>query len=155
MDTTRFRNEITARVTLLHNQLTVAAVMSLIVLLAFLWLVGTGKEIWLLLGVVPIFAALTFNYQANQITMEAMARYLVVSGSDDKGWEEYWGNYKLKIRLASVIKTTALILPQLVILVWLSFFVELNQPQLLILAFNWLLGVLILINFRYKLPSKS
>jgi hypothetical protein len=87
--------------------------------------------------------------------MEALAGYLIASGTDDKGWEEYWGNYKLKIRLASVIKTTALILPQLVILVWLTFYVELTQTQLLILAFNWLLGALVLVNFRYKLPSKS
>lgn len=155
MDTTRFRHEITARVTTLHNQLSLAAVMSLVVLLAFLWLTGTGKETWLLLGAIPIFAALTFNYQANQITMEAMAKYLVSSGSEDRGWEGFWGDFKLKIRLASVIKTTALILPQLVMLVWLSFYVDLTQPQLLILAFDWLLGVLILVNFRYKLPSQS
>jgi hypothetical protein len=155
MDTTQFRNEITGRVVVLHNQLTVAAVMALVVLLAFLWLEDTGKETWLLLGSAPIFAALTFNYQSNQITMEAMAKYLMTTEYQDKEWERYWENYKLGIRFSSVMKTMALILPQIVILIWLSFFVNLTQPQVLLVVFDWLLGVLVLLNFRYKLPTRA
>ncbi len=155
MDTLRFRGEITGRVTVLHNQLTAASCLSFLLILAIIWL-NQSQQVelvpWLLLGIQPVFAALAFNYQANQITMEALAKYLITSESQDKVWESVWDNYKKNIRLASVLKTTGLILPQILILAWLTINCsELNQLQKLVLAFDWLMGLLVLINFRFKI----
>jgi len=155
METKELRSEITARVVMLHNQLNIASVLFFFLLLAVIFLASQNNtELinWLLLGSFVVFASLTFNYQANQMTMEAVAKYLLkIPQKEASGWEDFYNDYKKRVRMISVAKVSALILPQILILIWLIIILkDLSQPQILLLALDGLLGLAVILNFKYK-----
>lgn len=103
----QLKNEIAVRVRLLHLFILVAVLLSFTSLLFVFVMIYADFElnkIILFLLLLPIiFALLTFNYQANQMTLEGLAGYI---GYELKNkmpkelkteiikWDEYYGQYK-------------------------------------------------------------
>ena len=151
------RQEITERIGVLHGQLNIAAVL-LFILVVIIWVFGVngGTTLnWLLLESFIPFICLAFNYQANQMTMEAVARYideqLVPKMDGGFGWGKFWSDYKARVRLISFTKVLALILPIVSIFVWsILAWGDLTQPQKIVAVFNALLFFIGVVNFRYK-----
>jgi|SRR3989344_75313 len=151
MDTTledlrNMRAEVLERARALHQMINLAVGLGAGLLTAAFWL----KEILnpdtyeLFVLLIPvIFAGLTFNYQANQMTMEAVSSYV---RSISPGWEEYYDTHKQKVQLTSFLKILPLLLPQLIPLFFL--------PSRMTHPFFWwtdiILLSLVIFNFRYK-----
>lgn len=156
------RKEIDSRAKLIHQLLALAAIFWLVLLIFgyYFYLKGTDTlkmETFILL--IPIiFSGLTFNYQANQFSLEAVAHYLRDQSQDKElaaGWENYYGQAKRSVELLSFLKTLPLLLPQLLPLIviinhlgWSSDF--LSQ---FLTVFDLLLFILVIFNFRYKLKK--
>lgn len=153
------RAEITARVRLLHLLLAWSA--GLIFVSAIfgyqLYLIGAdAKQIETFLLFLPIiFSCLTFNYQANQMTLEAVAYYLrdrTPSRDMAADWERHFGELKRSVQLISFLKILPLLLPQLLPIIFL---IRNGWPteflDSILISLDLALLLLILFNFRYKL----
>lgn len=159
------RSEIVARVKLLHLFLLVAILFNLtFLLMAFtMFIVGvSGKQIIDLLLFVPIiFALLTFNYQANQMTFEGAAGFLnsdlrkklpAQIQKDFDAWDIFYGARKKKYQLTSFLKVLPLLLPMTIPLwLYLYDFSIMAYPTNLLFWFDMILFGLVIFNFRYKL----
>ncbi|OGD61209.1 hypothetical protein A3A71_01265 [Candidatus Berkelbacteria bacterium RIFCSPLOWO2_01_FULL_50_28] len=139
--------EIVERVKILHGLITLAVILMTVFLISGVFLFGrltTEGFSWYLLLIPVVFACLTFNYQANQMTMEAVAGY---ARSVYSGWDKYYGSHKQRYQLTSFLKVLPLLLPLLI-----PFFVA---PEILSLQIlRWVdlaLLALVIFNFRYKL----
>ena len=86
------------------------------------------------------------------MTMEAAAKYLnKIPQAEASGWETFYNNYKKKVRMISVTKVSALILPQILILAWLVvIYKDLSQVQTLLLLLDGIFGIAVILNFKYK-----
>ncbi len=151
------RQEVVVRVFILHLLLAIASAFCVLVGITLIWLNAFKVDpslITLFIATVPLpFAFLTFNYQANQMTLEAVARYSqALETTKNSGWDHYYGQYKVWVRLTSFLKVVPLLVPIVATLIYLlphSF--SSNQP--IIAALWWadlLLALLITYNFRYK-----
>ncbi len=151
----QLRQEIVARVTLLHQLLALASLSTLVVLLCVVWLIGYGftqSAVWLGLAYPFVSATIAFNYQANQMTMESVARYVQGNLDTYVGWDRSYGEAKLPHMLTSFLKIMSLLIPHLAAL---GIFVGVNDLSFYQLVLAWLnIGVLLVLvfNFRYKLP---
>ena len=117
------RAEVRERALFLHNSLNLG------VLLGF-----AGATVWVLLNAVHVsptlrytfllllpivFATLTFNYQANQMTLEAVAgfsdrlRKSPEFKTPGESWDEAYGNRKRSVELTSFLKVLPLLIPLL------------------------------------------
>jgi len=162
------RREILERVKILHALITMGVILSFISLLFYFLILSFGapaSTITLYLLFLPlVFGGLTFNYQANQMTLEAVATYLnrglkpqidQMANRPALEWENYYTRHKFTYQLISFLKVLPLLLPMLlpVILIiqqgglptetlplWLSL---LDLAFLLLIAFN----------FRYKISK--
>ncbi len=159
-----FRQEILERVKFLHQLLSLATVLWGAFFIVGIFLVWQGISRELLttyMLVIPIiFSILTYNYQANQMTMEAVARYLYfhlkpaikTPTFQIKSWDEDYASEKYKYRLISFLKVSPLLLPQslpFIVLIWLG-----QLPSGSLNFSLWLFGLLLfgltIFNFRYK-----
>ncbi len=144
----KLRQEITERVKILHQIINLAILLIVFALCFIVFLYqqkATEEQIGLFILLQPvIFAFLTFNYQANQMTLEGLAKYL-----KEEGWESFYGQYKKGRRLTSFLKVLPLVAPQFVPLAIWPFFVGFYQFYWLIII-DLVLFLLVLINFRYK-----
>lgn len=146
-DLRNMRAEVLGRASALHQMINLAVVLGTGLLVMSFWLkeaiAPESFELFILL--IPIiFAGLTFNYQANQMTMEAVSGYV---RSISPGWEEYYGSHKQKVQLTSFLKILPLLLPQLIPFFLVSS--RISQP------FFWWVDIillsLVIFNFRYKI----
>ena len=159
------RGEVTQRVKLLHLFILVGVLLNVVFLLMVfsLYLGGTPNEkiILLLLFIPIIFALLTFNYQANQMTLEGAAGYIShelsqkLNSEDKKSfdqWDVYYGNYKKGFQLTSVLKVIPLLLP-MTLPIWIDLFFRsyVHYPVDLLMYFDFALFAFVIFNFRYKL----
>lgn len=152
-ETTGLRQEILERLRLLHNILTAASYLIVALLIAgfFLYaLVGTTLTVWYLLLWPLVFAPLTFNYQANQMTMEAVSAYLK-SKEAGHGWETFYGAYKQRVQLTSFLKVLPLLVPQLVPIVLWGAGTTFTAGQQILALVDGVLFLLVVVNFRYKI----
>lgn len=145
-DLRNMRHEILERAKALHQMIDLAVGLGAVFLITSFWLKTNIRpenfEVYILL--IPIvFAGLTFNYQANQMTMEAVARYVMTISP---GWDEYYASHKRKVQLTSFLKVLPLLLPQLLPL----FFYTSRVTQPLLWWVDMVLLLLVLFNFRYK-----
>lgn len=159
------RTEIAQRVKLLHQFLLVADIFILTFLFMSFAMISSGvsqKNVILLLCFAPIvFSLLTFNYQANQMTLEGIAGYInhqlrkKLAFKDKKDldeWDVFYGEYKRKFQLTSFLKTMPLVLP-MTLPIWIYIYDPslITYPLNLLIYFDLLLFVLVIFNFRYKI----
>lgn len=159
------RGEVNQRLKLLHQFILVAVLLNVVFLLMTfaLYLGGIRPEIIILfLLFVPfIFALLTFNYQANQMTMEGAAGYVGHELKDqipeeDKekfdGWDVFYDKHKRKYQLISFLKVMALVLPMtLPIIIDIFYRNYVNFPADILMYFDMALFAFVIFSFRYKL----
>lgn len=150
---TNLRQEILERVRSLHGLITVATYLSVFLLVAAFFLITLLPVVtfnWYLLLVPLVFITLTFNYQANQMTMEAVGAYLR-SKEEGGGWETFYERYKKRAQLTSFLKILPLLVPQLIPIVLWSLAVPLTDNQQVLASVDVALFFLVIANFRYKL----
>lgn len=152
---TSIRQEIIQRAVLLHQILLWAAILIFIViavLALLLSLDSNANYLQLFLLTAPIaFACLTFNYQANQMTLEGLSYYLT-DHDPHTGWDGYYAKHKRKNEAVSFLKVLPLLLPQLLpILYFCCFNNGASSGFNLIAIFDLFLFLLVILNFRYKL----
>lgn len=139
--------EIVERVKILHGLIALAVILMAVFLIGGVFLfgqLGTERFSWYLLLIPVVFACLTFNYQANQMTMEAVASY---AQNIHSGWHNYYGSHKRSYQLTSFLKVLPLLLPLLI-----PFIVDPVSANAQILRFfDFALLALVIFNFRYKL----
>lgn len=153
----QMRSEILARATMHHNQLTQAVVLQLLCVGVVVWLAFQQAdwqviELFLLLAS-AVFTLLTFNYQANQCTMESVAKYLDHQyGKVGLEWERFFAKEKARNQMVSFGKAFPLVWPQFVpIVIWRVNGWPVSQLQSALLVVNIILLVWSLVNFKYKL----
>lgn len=159
------RVEVARRAQLLHLFILVAVLFNLTILFMIFALVISGATsyelITFLLFVPIVFALLTFNYQANQMTLEGIAGYVSadlrkkLSKEDQKdfdGWDVFYGAYKKKYQLISFMKVVPLLLP-MTLPIWLMLFYPntIIYPLNILSYFDLALFAFIIYNFRYKI----
>lgn len=150
------RQEIIARAKLLHQIINLGIILLAAFSISITWLAGQKIESNLiehLLLLIPIvYAGLIFNYQANQMTLEALAQYLKEKYRYNE-WDKFYGRYKIDNRLTSFSKVIPLLLPLftplLVILLKNGLPTDILGLDLLVL--DLILLVPVVLNFRYKL----
>lgn len=159
------RGEVNQRVKLLHLFILVACFFNLAFLFMVFAMFASGVEksqIVLLLLFAPIvFALLTFNYQANQMTLEGVAGFVnhelrkKLSSKDQKNfdqWDSYYGGYKKNYQLTSFLKVLPLLLPMtLPILIFIFAGSYIFYPTNLLAYFDLALFGFVIFNFRYKI----
>ncbi len=159
------QREILERAKILHSIINLAIsflFVSLIVFFVFkLFLVSKETIQWYLLSLPPIFAFLSFNYQANGLTLEIALRYTQYLFENDlrdiEDWRPYYIERKAKGKLVAFSKTLPLLLPQFIPIVMLVFrqitFSNFSMQALFVA--DTLLLLLTVVNFRYKLTYKG
>ena len=149
------REEIVARIKLLHQIILTASFLGALFLIGGAWLVSVSKAglVFYLLVIPIIFAGVVFNYQDNQRTLEATARYIEEELRPKLGglaWERYLAAHKKRFQVSSAFKLFALLAPFILpIIVMLHY--ELNPAQSVLAWIDLLLLLVILVNFQYKL----
>lgn len=162
----QIKEELSDRAIMLHHLILLGIVIWSVFLLSmflFIHLKLSSELLLSFLFLIPVvFAGLTFNYQANQMTLEALAAYIneelkdqIRSKAGDRtiGWDEYYGRYKKDYQLTSFLKVTPFLLP-----FFIPTFAVLVVDGLpeniwlqLLYWFDWFLFLLAIINFRYKI----
>lgn len=154
------RKEVHLRVKMLHQMITLSVILifTSVIILVAMRAYNTNWEVTrLFLLLVPlVFATLTYNYQANQMTMEAVARFadqIRNSKFKEESWDNYYGKHKLGVQLISFMKVIPLLLPQILPIVLFFTDQQLSQiPLYFILAvIDLALFAVAIFNFRYKL----
>ena len=147
------RQEILERVRGLHGILTVSSYLTTAFLIAgFILVAFTPVTLmyWYALLAPLVFVTLTFNYQANQMTMEAVGAYLR-SKEQDSGWETFYGHHKKRVQLTSFLKIMPLVIPQVIPVILLIVNAPLTESQAVLASVDTALFLLVAANFRYKL----
>lgn len=150
---TNLRQEILERVKGLHGLITTGTYLSAFFLVAGFFLstlLPTVTFNWYILTLPLVFALLTFNYQANQMTMEAVGAYLRQKESSE-GWETFYDRYKKGVQLTSFLKILPLLVPQLLPIILWATNASLEPNQQLLASADLVLFLLVIANFRYKL----
>lgn len=155
------REEIIVRMKFLHWTLSLSVVLQIILLIAGYFLYIRGQNIILYLLLAPIFLNfLTFNYQSNQMTMEAAAKYIHESlkpkvekiiKEEIWEWEKYFANHKGYYRFEAFFKILPLLSPNLIPLAIIIKRVPLDPWEVVLLIFDLALMLFVIENFRYKL----
>lgn len=152
----QLRQEILARATMHHEQLVYAVVIQFVSLMFLVWLnhhqVNWASTELFLLALPMVFAGLTYNYQANQCTLESAAKYLHHQyNSVGLKWDEFFGSQKSKQHLVSFSKALPLIWPQFVpIVIWIVFGWPTGRLSSALMTVDLILLIVTLLNFRYK-----
>lgn len=142
----QLRHEIAVRVQLLHWLIALSSILSVAAIIAAFYL----RLNHLFLLVLPlVFSGITFNYQANQMTMEAVAVYLQNKYNDHLAWDKAYGEAKVPQRLTSFLKTIPLHLPMLIPFILFAT----NRVPRALTPLAWIdiaIFALVIYNFRYK-----
>lgn len=149
---TNLRLEIVERAKLLHQTINLAVILSVVLLVSgfFLQSFLTPEQFTWYLAFTPlVFALLTFNYQSNQMTLEAVAAYVNAGKSSDE-WDDAYIKHKRRVVLTSFLKVWPLLIPQLLPLVLLVYGYPLTTGQTHLLILDIVFLALGLINFYYK-----
>lgn len=156
------RKEIDSRLKILHYLILLASIFWLILIIVgvFINQIYSTNILYDFFLLIPlIFTGLTLNYQDNQRTLEATARYLEYNlkpklqkiwGKDILEWERWYASQKKKYQFSSIYKLFALLTP-LFIPIILLIFATLNRFQISLAITDTLLLIIIIVNFRYKL----
>lgn len=155
------RVEVSQRIKILHQTINLAILILFIFILVFIYLVIFAKldfeiVLALLLFVPPVFSLVTYNYQANQMTLEAVARFSdmkykrELNSKSELSWDDFYGKYKKPNRLTSFLKVMPLLLPQIIPILYYGSEKSWSGLDLLF-WFDLALFFICLINFRYKL----
>lgn len=159
------RGEVIQRVKLLHLFILVAVFFDLVFLFMTFALIASevsfDQVILFLLFAPVIFTLLTFNYQANQMTLEGAAGYI---GHELKSelpkeqqmefdnWDIYYDRRKRKYQLTSFLKVMPFLTPMTIPL-WVYLFYPNYSiyPHGLMMVVDAVLFLLVIFNFRYKI----
>ena len=156
------RQEINTRLKILHQQIVVASVFWVVLIVTGIFLsqvYPTGILYNFLLLIPLIFVGLTFNYQDNQRTLETTARYREenlkpklqkVWGQEVFEWEKWFTEQKKRYQFSSSYKLFALLTPFILPMI-LLFFAVLDGFQFILAITDLIFLIIIIINFRYKL----
>jgi hypothetical protein len=156
------RKEVDSRLTILHQLIALASIFWVVLLITgILFLVYFPTQLVnLFLLIIPlIFTGLTFNYQDNQRTLEATARYIEenlkpklkeIDSEEVLGWEQWFVKHKKNYQFSSSYKLFALLIP-FIIPILLLILSPLTGLQLILAIVNLFFLVVIIANFRYKL----
>lgn len=152
------RQEVLERVRILHGTLNLLAVLEAILAVILISAVSyDGNPIaWRLFLICPLLlVGLVFNYQANQMALEAaaIASDKIRRTEPGKSWDEHYGHHKTRVRLTSFLKIWPILVLPVPVIVYL-FTWEFYDPVngILVIA-NIAVAALVLINFRYKILS--
>lgn len=156
------RQEVTARALLLHQLLGLLTILEMLIVIISFYFINQRQ--WslvytLLLASPIVLAGLTFNYQANQMTLEAVANYsalLVEPDSKTIAWDTTYGKIKRNYQLISFLKIWPIIVLHLspLLLIIGSPSVFKSPINLVLFVCNVVVGLLVLFNFRYKIERK-
>lgn len=159
---TALRQEIITRIKFLH-QILAASVLMQVALLMFGYILYLREvELTLYLLLVPILCNfLTFNYQSNQMSLEAISKYIheslsprvqkAVKKESVLEWDKYFSVHKGHYKFEAFFKVMPLIFPNLMPFVPLFVSRPLTGWEITLLTFDFLLLVIMVENFRYKL----
>ncbi len=156
------RKEIVARVQFMHQTINFSIFLQTILLTVGYFLYLRGYDIILFVLFVPIFLNfLTFNYQSNQMSLEAIAKYIHESLNERAKtaakedvvweWERYFANHKAYYRFEAFFKVLPLIFPNIIPVALLVMRISLDPWELVLLIFDFVLLLIMIENFRYKL----
>ena len=156
------RSEVRERARFLHTALSLGVILEATAAVGWAGLVlfhaSTSLQHTFLLLQPVIFATLAFNYQANQMTLEAVAGFSdrLRSVPDFKvetaSWDQAYGTHKRGYELTSFLKIMSLMLPLLLPFVVIG--LKGGFPQGgngVLCAVDVALFLLVVANFRYKI----
>jgi len=151
------RLEIVERVKILHSLITTSIIIGLVGLVIAMLLLGNAEILSIfLLFLAMIFPLLAFNYQANQMTLEGIAKYLNTDYREhqvDKnalGWDDFYGQLKKTRRLTSFLKVLPFFLPLVIPIYLLAIGSAQTGWPLALAIIDLVLYALAIYNFRYK-----
>ncbi|HSX42255.1 MAG TPA: hypothetical protein VLE93_02795 [Candidatus Saccharimonadales bacterium] len=152
------RGEITARAKTAHDVLNVATVLSFLAVAVGFVAQWFGELQTFLLFLPVVFGFLTFNYQTNQWTLFALARYLRDQSSSKSmavGWENYVVAERAKSHhLLSFLALLPLILPLLLpLFVWWLYGDSASTLDTALTTIDLIILALAIFNFRYLLKK--
>jgi hypothetical protein len=154
---TALRAEVTERVKMLHLMLTTAVLLQMVALIVYFIIVDIDA-LRFALTIPIIFAVLTFNYQANQMTLEQVAGYSdhlrrQLAGDASGSWDEAYGKLKKKYKLTSFLKVWPLLAPMILPFIFLLSYGGLTPDSIgnTLIIVDVLLFLMVIVNFRYKL----
>ena len=156
------RKEIVARVQFMHQTLNLSVILQIALFVIGYYLYLNGYDIVLFILLAPVFLNfLTFNYQSNQMTLEAISKYIheslnsrtkdSTSSRDALEWDRYFADHKAHYKFEAFFKVMPLIFPNVIPLALLVLQIPLNPWELTLLIFDLVLLLIIAENFRYKL----
>lgn len=157
------RREVIERAGALHRLIALASTLAFVALIVasiLQALHATQEQLWTyLLFLPPIFAGIAFNYQANQMTLEAVAmfsdRLRTQLGGNSMSWDGFYGRWKKAVQLTSFLKTLPLLMPLVIPFYALSLPWIKHEPQLMwLMIVDILLALLVIVNFYYKALRK-
>ncbi len=144
------RNEVIARIKILHHQISLAVTLSFLFIFGFLIFYTNQEALIIYLLTLPVvFYLLTFNYQANQMTMETVARYLRTKHKSQ--WEKFYVEHKKGIRISSFLKVLPFFFTPIFCLIYLPIVANLSRTENIFYILDWVLLALVIYNFKYKL----
>lgn len=162
----QMRSEIVARIKVLHSILLWSSMLlgASVIFAVYLSSVNASQTLIItyILSLPIVFSLIGFNYQANQMTMESVARYLKHHIETEEpeaeflSWEMFYASQKSKYELVSFLKVVPILMPQLLPIAVIVFLGELPNLvfQQWLIAIDLALFVLLIFDFRYKIPSK-
>lgn len=155
------RQEMISRIKFLHQTLSISVILQIALLAFGYYLSMQGKNMVLYLLLIPVLMNfLTFNYQSNQMSLEAIAKYIHESlrprikeefKKDTWQWEQYFSNHKARYKYEAFLKILPLLLPNVIPIVILIKQMPLDWWGIVILAVDFLLLLIMVAGFRYKL----
>lgn len=155
------RQEALERIKFLHYTLNLSIILQIVLLFFGYYLYIKGQDIVLYALLAPIFLNfLTFNYQSNQMSLEAIIKYIhnslapqvKKSGNENSlEWDRYFANHKRYYKFEAFFKVLPIFFPNLVPFIILFLGARLDLWKIFLLIFDFLLLIFIIENFRYKL----
>ncbi|TSC97115.1 MAG: hypothetical protein CEN88_169 [Candidatus Berkelbacteria bacterium Licking1014_2] len=155
------RREMISRIKFLHQTLSFSIILQIALLMFGYYLSIQGKDIVLYLLLIPVLMNfLTFNYQSNQMSLEAIGKYIHEAlrpqikkefKKDVWQWEQYFSNHKSFYKYEAWLKILPLLLPNVIPIIILIEQMPLDWRGIVILIFDFLLLLIVAANFRYKL----
>ena len=155
------RGEIVKRIIFLHQTINLHIILQIILLIFGYLLYSQGQGIIFYALLSTIFLNfITFNYQSNQMSLEAISKYIHESlrpkvkdivKEDVLEWEKYFADHKAHYKFEAFFKATPFIFPNLIPLIVLILRPPLGFWENFLIIFDLVLFIIMIENFRYKL----
>ena len=143
------RNEVIARIKILHHQISLAVTLSFLFIFGFIIFYTNHEALIIYLLALPVvFYLLAFNSQANQMTMEAAAYHIMKKHTSN--WDKFYGEYKKGVRITSFLKVLPFFFTPIFCLIYLPIVASLSKTENIFYIIDWVLLALVIYNFRYK-----